>query len=334
MNATAKRIWLPDSEPVASVAPNQQISLFVNSLPKRPYCMVEKGRGVVIRDVSQALKLPYIQPNQPNSKTWLMFDVDRRTSPEQITDDLNLPAPNLFIQNPQNGHAHVLYSLDVAVHHNESSSRHAIRFAAAVDCALSSAMGADAGYVGLITKNPVHERWRTYQGSAMPYSLGELSDYVDLKAYNDKRKHLLEVGLGRNCTLFDKTRTWAYQARRNGEWQDFKQWAGAVLDKVMTYNGCFSQPLPLSEVKAVAKSIAKWVWANITPQTFARIQSSRGIKSGAARRQGRVLKLNRALQLLDDGYTQMEVAAMLEVSDRQIRTWIKTGSEPYQIIAP
>ena len=334
MNATAKRIWLPDSEPVASVAPNQQISLFVNSLPKRPYCMVEKGRGVVIRDVSQALKLPYIQPNQPNSKTWLMFDVDRRTSPEQITDDLNLPAPNLFIQNPQNGHAHVLYSLDVAVHHNESSSRHAIRFAAAVDCALSSAMGADAGYVGLITKNPVHERWRTYQGSAMPYSLGELSDYVDLKPYNDKRKHLPEVGLGRNCTLFDKTRTWAYQARRNGEWQDFNQWAGAVLDKGMTYNHVFSQPLPLSEVKAVAKSIAKWVWANITPQAFARIQSARGRKSGESRRQGRLFKLSRAMQLLDDGYTQVEVAAMLEVSDRQIRTWIKTGSEPYQIIAP
>ena len=334
MSAQAKRIWLPDSEPVASVAPSQQISLFVNSLPKRPYCMVEKGRGVVIRNVSQALKMPYIQPNKPNSKTWLMFDIDRRTSPEQITDDLNLPPPNLFIQNPQNGRAHVLYSLDVPIHHNESSSRKAIRFAAAVDCALSAAMDADAGYVGLITKNPVHECWRTYQGSAMPYSLTELSDYVDLQPYNDKRKHLPEVGLGRNCTLFDKTRTWAYQARRNGEWLDFNQWAGAVLDKVMTYNHVFSQPLPLSEVKDIARSIAKWVWANITPQAFARIQSARGIKSGAARRQGRLFKLNRALQLLDDGYTQVEVAAMLEVSDRQVRRWTQTGHEPYQIIAP
>ncbi len=321
MSAQAKRIWLPDSEPVASVAPSPQISLFFNSLPKRPYCMIDKGCGIVIRNVKQALEMPYIQPNKPNSKTWLMFDVDRPTSPEQITDDLNLPAPNLFIQNPQNGHAHVLYSLDVPVHHNESSSRHAIRFAAAVDCGLSAAMKADAGYVGLITKNPVHERWRTYQGSPAPYSLGELSDYIDLTAFNDKRKHLPEVGLGRNCTLFDKTRTWAYKARRNGEWADFNQWSGAVLDKVMTYNAVFSQPLPLSEVKAVARSIAKWVWANITPQTFARIQSARGRKSGESRRQVRLFKLSRAMQLLDDGYTQVEVAAMLEVTRRTVIRW-------------
>ena len=155
----------------------------------------------------------------------------------------------------------------------------------------------------------------------MPYSLTELSDYVDLQPYNDKRKHLPEVGLGRNCTLFDKTRTWAYQARRNGEWLDFNQWSGAVLDKVMTYNHVFSQPLPLSEVKAIARSIAKWVWANITPQAFARIQSARGVKSGAARRQGRVFRLNRALQLLSDGYTQVEVAAMLGVTRRTVIRW-------------
>ena len=334
MNTAAKRIWLPDSEPVASVAPSPQLKMFFNSLPKRPYCMTEKERGMMVRDVSEALKAPYIQPNKPHSKTWLMFDIDRRTSPEQITDDLNLPPPNLFVQNPVNGHAHALYALDVPIHNNVCSSRKAIRFAAAVDCSLSAALGADAGYSGLITKNPTHERWRTYQGSPAPYSLGELSDYVDLTSFNDQRKRLPEVGLGRNCTLFDKTRTWAYSARRKGEWQDFNQWSMAVFDKALTYNADFSQPLQINEVKAAAKSIAKWVWANITPQTFARIQAARGIKSGAARRQGRLFKLNRALQLLDDGYTQVEVAAMLQVSDRQIRRWIETGHEPYQIIAP
>ena len=333
MSASAKRIWLPDNEPAASVAPSPQINLFMRSLPKRPYCMTEKGRGIMVRDVSEALKAPYIQPNKPHSKTWLLFDVDRRTSPEQITDDLNLPPPNLFVQNPVNGHAHILYALDVPIHNNECSSRKAIRFAAAVDCGLSAAMGADAGYSGLITKNPIHERWRTYQGSQTPYSLGELSDYVDLTAFNDNRKRLPEVGLGRNCTLFDKTRMWAYGARRKGEWQDFNQWAMAVLDKALTYNNDFSQPLPLSEVKASAKGIAKWVWANITPQAFARIQSARGRKSGESRRQGRLFKLTRAMQLLEDGYTQVEVAAMLQVSDRQIRRWIEAGHEPYQIIA-
>ena len=160
----------------------------------------------------------------------------------------------------------------------------------------------------------------------MPYSLGELSDYVDLSLFNDKRRRLPEVGLGRNCTLFDRSRAWAYTARRKGEWQDYSQWAAAVLNKVMTYNATFSQPLPVSEVKAIAKSIAKWVWANITPESFALIQAARGRKSGESRRQGRLFKLSRALQLLDDGYTQSEVAAMLEVTRRTVIRW-KVGCD-------
>jgi hypothetical protein len=298
-----------------------QLALFRNSVPKRPYCTDDLVSGLVIRDSERALGKRYIQHNHPNSKLWMVYDIDRRTSPEEIEHDLNLPPPNLFVQNPKNGHAHVLYSLDVPVHCNENSSPKAIRFAGAVDCGLSIALRADAGYSGLICKNPLHEHWRTVSYNPMPYSLGELSDYVDLKVYQDRRKHLPEIGLGRNCTLFDNTRRWAYRERL--KWATREQWHEAVLSYAMHHNH-FDTPLPISEVKAIAKSVSKWTWRVITVSGLSQIQSERGKRSGKSRAAKSLFKRQRALELLSEGMTQKVVAERMGVSERQVRNWKNT----------
>ena len=297
-----------------------QLALFRNSVPKRPYCTDFKEKGLIVRDSERALGKRYIQPNNPNSKLWLVYDVDRRISPEEIEHDRNLPTPNLFVQNPKNGHAHIFYSLDVPVHLNLDSSQKAIRFAGAVDCGLSIAMGADAGYSGLISKNPLHEYWRTVSYNPTPYNLGELSDYVDLDLYSDRRRNLPEIGLGRNCTLFDNTRNWAYRARLKGDWATFSEWDNAVLQYVRLHNK-FDTPLPISEVKSIAKSVARWTWRNITHAGFAEVQSRRGKLSGKARASQSLFKRQRALQLLSEGKTQRVVAEIMGVSDRQVRNW-------------
>lgn len=297
-----------------------QINLFVSNLPKRPYSTDSLDCGLRVRCIETAITRRYIQANNPNSKLWLMFDVDRATAPDELTEDRGLPPPNLFVQNPVNKHAHVLYSLDIPVHLNASSSPKPIRFAGAVDCALSLSMDADAGYSGLIVKNPVHEHWRTYSMAQMPYSLGELSDYVDLDVYQDKRKHLPAIGLGRNCTLFDKTRMWAYKAIR-AYVGDFNAWHDHVVKRASLYNVDFDSPLPLSEVKALSKSIAKWTWKRFSPEQFALIQAARGRKSGESRRQQSLFRRTRAIQLLDDGQTYQQVADAFNVSRRQVIRW-------------
>lgn len=317
---------------------NRQLNIFTSNLPKKPYCTDALECGLVVRDSNLAIQKRYIQPNKPNSKLWLMYDVDRATSPDELTDDLGLPPPNLFIQNPANGHAHVLYSLEVPVHLNEKSSYKAIKFAGAVDCGLAGAMDADAAYVGLITKNPLHEDWRTVQGASAPYSLPELSDFVDLDAFKDRRINLPEVGLGRNVNLFNRSRKWAYQAIREG-WPDFNTWHESVLMKTAGYNNTeyFTEEtiraeLPYNEVKTTANSIAKWTWRHFSAESFNAIQAARGRKSGQSRREQAKFKQTRAIQLLNQGYKQSEVAKMLQISERQIRRYI-TGHEPYQIVA-
>ena len=72
------------------------------------------------------------------------------------------------------------------------------------------------------------------------YTLDWLADSLDLSAANDK-EILPDYGLGRNCTLFDKTRKWAYRAIRQG-WPEYEQWRQACSERVRAHNVQFSDP--------------------------------------------------------------------------------------------
>jgi len=161
-----------------------------------------------------------------------------------------------------------------------------LRYAAAVEAALREKLGADEGYAGLICKNPLHNHWIVQVWETRSYTLDWLSDYLDLSPYNARRR-IPDYGLGRNCNLFEKTRIWAYKAIRQG-WPEFEQWKAAVLERALAYNAQFEAPLPVAEVKATAKSIAKWTHAHLSPAGFRAAQSSRGKRSGAVRRAGSV----------------------------------------------
>lgn len=271
-----------------------QLTLFHDNLPRKPYCSDDLENGLIIRSAATAEHYRYIQPNHPNSKLWLMYDIDRPTGPEELTDDFLLPAPTLWVQNRNNNHAHALYALETPVHLNEQSSKKAMRFYGAVDVAMAQATKADMGYVGLVCKNPLNSHWRTYSMGGQ-YELNDLAECLDLKPYQDKRKNLPDFGLGRNCTLFDRLRTWAYRAIRQG-WPDYDRWFMAVEQRAGAYNDFKTpkgkpNPLPLNEVRHIAKSVAKWTHRNMTESSFelfvqnthtSEIQAVRGKKGAEA----------------------------------------------------
>lgn len=97
-------------------------------------------------------------------------------------------------------------------------------------------------------------------------------------------------GLGRNCALFDDLRQQAYRKvlefKRNGVPRSgFEAWIRTQANAV---NGQFAAPLPLSETRATARSIAKWVWERFDDQTFRRLQSERGRRGNDKRWAGHV----------------------------------------------
>ena len=142
------------------------------------------------------------------------------------------------------------------------------------------------GYSGLICQHPNHGHWKVAVLQPELYTLDWLADFLDLNMANDK-EIITDYGLGRNCTLFDKTRKWAYRAIRQG-WPEYEQWQKACYERARAYNLQFTEPLDENEVSGIAKSIAKWTGSNFDQQSFDEyvirthspsMQSARGKKS-------------------------------------------------------
>lgn len=249
---------------------------FRKQLPFNPYCTNDPKSGLVIRVANIALTHRHIQPNQPQKLAWLIFDVDREGGAFAWEWAL-LPPPTIAVSNPKNGHAHLFYGLVVPVGLSALSRDAPIRLAAAIQNAFTIKLKADPGYAGLISKNPLHGNWKSIFTPAL-YDLHELAEYISLQ----RNKEKLEVfGLGRNCTLFDELRTWAYswvmEYKRNGS--GIEHWCSAIQARAEKANS-FRIPLSQNEVRTVARSVAKWTWHHFNENEFSKIQSARGKLGG------------------------------------------------------
>ncbi|AUN94159.1 replication initiation protein [Pseudazoarcus pumilus] len=251
--------------------------LVLPRLPHRPYCTNNLQHGLVVRPASLASRMSHIQLNPPALRHWLLFDIDMPKA-ALTWERAHLPAPNWIATNPQNAHAHYGYLLETPVVTSVSGRDKPLRYAAAIEQALRLRLLADPGYCGLICKNPLHARWHTWHLHDHPYSLDELAEWVTLQ----KRRHTTDegAGLGRNVTLFDQLRKWAYRAvlsyQNAGASPDL--WLRAALNEAETLNQAFTPPLPFSEIRVIGRSVARWCWRNFSARKFSDIQRKRALR--------------------------------------------------------
>ena len=285
------------------------------------------GYGVIIRPKKTAILKPYIQYNPPCLITSLVFDIDRSDA-FFAWSDANLPTPTWIAKNRLNGHAHVGYMLATPVCTTHRARQNVIEYLAKIEQAYSLALGADRGYTGLITKNPCHSTWENHIFDVQPHELGYLADFVDLK---ELKTDLKEVsGLGRNCAMFDTVRFWAYKAIRTHLSGGFDKWHSEVIEQAKNANDAFIQPLPYSEVKATAKSIARWVWRNhaVAHAKFIERQAMKGrmgdsSHGGKARSAQYSDMRQEALKLHVMGKSIKEISEYLSVHRNSVSKWIK-----------
>ena len=252
---------------------------FYENLPYKPYCSDDLGHGIIIRPKRTAIQKQYIQHNPPCLITSLVFDIDRSDA-YFAWSDANLPTPTWIAKNRLNGHAHIGYMLSTPVCTTHRAKQNVIEYLAKIEQAYSLALGADRGYSGLITKNPCHGTWENHIFGVQPYDLNYLADFVELQELKNDLKEV--SGLGRNCMMFDTVRYWAYKAIRAHRGSTFDIWLGKVLEQCQNANGAFIEPLPYSEVKATAKSIARYCWRKDAYhyQEFIDRQSRKGAMGG------------------------------------------------------
>lgn len=139
--------------------------------------------------------------------------------------------------------------------------------------------------------------------------------------------------------MFDNVREWAYSAvrqfwRPNG----YEAWADAVRAACESANAFGREqggPLPVSEIKAIAKSIARWVWNRFTPAGFSQVQAHRGAKGGkVSKGGGRPRNSGRAAELLPEvlrlkamGYTNRDIAEDLKISAGSVSNYLRRDRE-------
>ena len=133
--------------------------------------------------------------------------------------------------------------------------------------------------------------------------------------------------MGRNCTLFDSGRKWAYKQvlkyRLTGDREEFFEAVRCALEDMND----FPDPLPNSEVKQIAKSISKWTWKNYTArwtdEKFSEIQAKRGRLGGLKNGVANYEKREQAKEMRATGMTLQAIADKLEVGKGTISKWLK-----------
>ena len=327
------------------VKPALQAAVFVDRIPRRPYCSDDPAQGLLIRPQATALAYRHIQHNPPPHVSCLVFDVDRKPHEQHWREgyhewrERGLPAPHWISINPENGNYHLGYLLASPVARTSAAKLKPLRYLAAIEHVLARRLGADMGYVGLITKNPVHRDWWTTWHNHAPYPLDYLAEFcpdADLAAYS--RRSRKEVGgLGRNVTVFDNVREWAYSAVR-AYWRPngYEAWADAVRAACESANAFGREqggPLPVSEIKATAKSIARWVWNRFTPAGFSQVQAHRGAKGGRISKRptkngkARADLLPEVIKLKALGYSNRDIAEDLQISAGSVSNYLRRDRE-------
>jgi hypothetical protein len=267
----------------------QQLAIALEQLtdkfPSKPYCSDDLSYGVKVRPKAIALLKRYIQANHPYYTNFLIFDLDSPTAyVDFFYDMVGVPTPNLIVENPENGHAHYIYQLATPIYQTDASRPKPIAFGNAVYLALREALEADVNYSGLITKNALHEHWRTHILRSEPYTLNQLANKLDLtqQKINQSITPDQAVGLGRNCCIFHTVRHWSYVEIRKYRGSTYNQWLNAVIEQCSKLNSQFTLPMNHNEVRGIAKSISRWVWKR-DPYCYAMFverQSMRGRKGG------------------------------------------------------
>ncbi len=234
-------------------------SSFIEALPEKVRSAEFKDEGTKFRKRDKALAYRYVELNQLYKK-FIALDIDAPAS-AYLWDENGLPPPSIVVVNPENTHCHYLYELNTPVYYTEDARRAPQKFYEATDIALTRMLGADAAFTGHLVKNPLHTSWRTicHQRS---YDLEDFQEYgVDLTP--QRRKEVLrDSGIGRNTTLFDTLRHWAYaEVKHHAAHTVFQL---AVDSKALAINGHFldheNGVLSAKEALSTAKSVGKWTW--------------------------------------------------------------------------
>ena len=210
-----------------------------------------------------------------NSYAALGFDCDSREAVERAAASCmgagDLPTPNVYATRTATGHAQIFYLLDRPVHRGDQARAKPLHYLARVSEYYRASLGADSGYTGVLSSNPIHGDYQASYPRSDPYTLADLASWIP-KGWRVPR--LATTAEGRNNALFAALCKLALRCSDDG----LLQWA-------RTINSEFAVLLADAEVRVTWGSVCRyrarwrtqghqqaWLWK----------QAARGRKGGTA----------------------------------------------------
>ena len=252
-----------------------------------------------------ALKRRFIQANPRAMVSAVVMDIDR---PSAVMDALERPHdhpdPSWIIETAHG--AHVGWWLADPVTRTAAAHEKPLRYLARVQEGLCRSLGADPAYSGFITRNPIYPgliAGEVIWGTDHLYGLHEMRTPAMPRQLPRKLENT-RADLGRNCSLFHSGRTTAYSLYKQMGWPGADPLYRAMISHLLDLNGGMAPeaggPLPLNEVRSIARSIAKWTAQHITEEGFRAQQTARGTKGGKKSGEKRREKRNAARTQLSE----------------------------------
>ena len=182
------------------------------------------------------------------------------------------------------GGIHGVWTLATPVHSGDDARVSSLRRWARISEYHAAVLGADAGYTGVLTHNPMEDAqlrgFKTHWLRRKPYTLGELGDYIPFRW---RRPKVSRTAAGRNCDVFCHCMKWAGSPTNLGL---------PVFNEAHRINDAFLVPLDPPEVAGISRSVEryrrKWIKRGQfgAPGDAERTNwgRERGIRSGQARR--------------------------------------------------
>ena len=320
-----------------------------------------KGGAPFYTDIAAAHKYPQWQINDHKTICALVVDID---SDNWLLPMWNIIANNLglmpswIIEKRKNGHGQLGWIIE-RVSTGENAPNQPIHYANAVRYALTKAFDGDEGYVNSRAWNPTwawedNGAGEVIWGITEPRPLGIFYEALKkaglwtTKPYNRRSVRTstddIEAAPGRNTHVFNTARL-----RKRG----------SVKDAAHAANNALPEPLSLTELRGIIRSIERWEAVNgppwdrkgaysvsgMTAEAYERLreQGRRGglvnsDKQQQARAQGplssavirsaeAVGKAATARALKDQGFSNKEIAQKMDAGLTSVKRWLRQTRE-------
>ena len=228
-----------------------------------------------------------------NSFAAIGFDCDSREAVERAAASCmgggDLPVPNVYATRAASGHAQIFYLLDRPVHRGEQARVKPLQYLGRVAEFYRATLGADPGYTGVLSSNPIHDDYSTSYPRHEPYALADLASVIP-RGWRVPRP--ATTAEGRNSQLYRALAKFAGSARHSDA--DVRAEADRLYGEIdQDRPHWFSRAELDGVVRSVLRNRQSWRsrpsgWHQ---PAFLVKQAARGRRSGLVRRAGSLTEL-------------------------------------------